>query len=332
MSNTTVRKSALALAVLAILFTAAVAFSERGDGTAETDEAAQAEPSEQETDPPDDPAPESAEDDESQPEQSPRLDVAFVVDATGSMADEIEVIKKEVWSIANEIASGDPTPDVRFGLVFYRDRGDDFVVRETELTRDIDAIHEKLMAAKAAGGGDGPEHVLKALDTALDLDWEEGEEVSRSIYLVGDAAAHTDYDDGLSLAGLLQRYQSRDIAIQSIGCSGIENTGGREQFARLSRKTSASYENLTYHAVVEGQGGEEKSVVYEGGEHYEADEALEEEEWSRGAAKLKEEGRLEPASSSEARKAKRSGDKENNLDSVVSGAIKDSAKKRGVSY
>ena len=53
-----------------------------------------------------------------------KLDLAFVIDTTGSMSGLIQGAKDKVWSIAKHIVSGKPTPDVSIGLVAYRDLGD----------------------------------------------------------------------------------------------------------------------------------------------------------------------------------------------------------------
>lgn len=310
MQNRTKGRLAAVVAMAGLLLAAAIGFAEKSKGASDADDQAQ----------------------QQKPNEAPRLDVAFAIDATGSMQDEIDVIKKEVWSIANEIASGQPTPDVRFGLVFYRDRGDKYVVRKTEMTRNIDAIHEKLMAADAGGGGDHREHVIKALDTALDLEWESGDDVSRTLYLVGDAPAHTDYDEQVTLSSVLSEAKQRNIKVNTIGCSGINSQNGKQQFASISKKTSGKYKALTYHAVVKNEQGQETSVVYQDGKYYESDEKLSDEEWSRGADKLLEGGKLEPAAGETARKAERSKDKKNNLDRVVEDEIKSSASDMGVAY
>ena len=64
-------------------------------------------------------------------QDKPKIDVCFVLDTTGSMSGLIEGAKQKIWSIANEITSARPTPDIRIGLVGYRDRGE----RWTELNR-----------------------------------------------------------------------------------------------------------------------------------------------------------------------------------------------------
>src|SRR6266404_5929448 len=93
----------------------------------------------------------------------PRMEVCFVLDTTGSMSGLIEGAKQKIWSIANEMISAKPTPELRLGLIGYRDRGDEYVVKSFQLTDDIDAIYGQLQAFHAAGGGDTPESVNEAL-------------------------------------------------------------------------------------------------------------------------------------------------------------------------
>ena len=62
------------------------------------------------------------------PDGSARIEVAFVLDTTGSMSGLLEGAKAKVWSIANQLATGQPKPDVRIGLVGYRDRGGSFFI------------------------------------------------------------------------------------------------------------------------------------------------------------------------------------------------------------
>ena len=82
-------------------------------------------------------------------QEAPRVDVAFLLDATGSMGDEIDAVKEKIREMISEIALGDPPPDVRFGIVAYRDRGDEYVTVAYDLTRDIDQIVENLDQIRA---------------------------------------------------------------------------------------------------------------------------------------------------------------------------------------
>ena len=96
----------------------------------------------------------------------PRVEVVFCLDTTGSMGGLIDGAKQKIWSLCNKIVSGKPTPDLKVGLVAYRDRGDAYVTKVTDLTGDLDAIHEELLSFKADGGGDEPESVNEALHVA----------------------------------------------------------------------------------------------------------------------------------------------------------------------
>ncbi|HVN39266.1 MAG TPA: VWA domain-containing protein [Myxococcota bacterium] len=87
------------------------------------------------------------------PKVRPRIEVAFVLDTTGSMSGLIGGAKRKIWQIANQLASGKPTPDVRIGLVAYRDRGDDYVTRVRDLTRDLDAIYAELSPTEPTAEG-----------------------------------------------------------------------------------------------------------------------------------------------------------------------------------
>src|SRR5438132_1097405 len=81
----------------------------------------------------------------------PRIEVCFVLDTTGSMGGLIEGAKQKIWSIANEMISTKPTPELKLGLIGYRDRGDEYVVKSFQLTDDIDSIYGHLRDFKAIG-------------------------------------------------------------------------------------------------------------------------------------------------------------------------------------
>src|SRR5438034_3793908 len=82
----------------------------------------------------------------------PEVEVVFCLDTTGSMGGLIDAAKKKIWSISNQISSGNPTPHVKIGLVAFRDRGDDYITKVFDLTDDLDAVYGNLMKFQAAGG------------------------------------------------------------------------------------------------------------------------------------------------------------------------------------
>ncbi|MEM7411698.1 MAG: vWA domain-containing protein [Myxococcota bacterium] len=159
------------------------------------------------------------------PSETPRVEVAFVLDTTGSMSGLIEGAKQKIWSIANQLASGQPRPEVRMALVGYRDRGDAYVTRVFPLTDDIDAIDAELRAFQAAGGGDTPESVNQALHEAVyHLDWSSDKDVYRVIFLVGDAPPHMDYPNDVPYTKTMAAARKFGIVVNTIQCGGYAST------------------------------------------------------------------------------------------------------------
>ncbi len=95
--------------------------------------------------------------------QRPRLDLVFMIDATGSMGDEIGKLKSSMRAMASQIAQLPGQPDICYGLVAYRDRGDAFITRTHDFTNDLGAFQALLANVQAQGGGDTPEALNEAL-------------------------------------------------------------------------------------------------------------------------------------------------------------------------
>jgi hypothetical protein len=127
------------------------------------------------------------------------IDVAFVLDTTSSMSNDIADVKKNL-SMFLERAQvlGDKNGNaLRFAILEYRDQGDLYLHRvNTDFTRDIDKLVANLEIVEVAGGGDSPEAVLDALLAAKEyLSWNK--EAKHSIILIGDAPPHPKTVDGL---------------------------------------------------------------------------------------------------------------------------------------
>lgn len=166
--------------------------------------------------------------DESQPNaQKPaaKVDVCFVLDTTGSMSGLIEAAKQKIWHIANQISSRKPTPQIRFGLIGYRDRGDKYVTRVSDLTDDLDGIYGALLQFQADGGGDGPESVNQALHEAVTkLDWNRDKDTKRIIFLVGDAPPHMDYENDTPYMETCELAIRRGIIVNTLQCGNMKET------------------------------------------------------------------------------------------------------------
>jgi Mg-chelatase subunit ChlD len=156
----------------------------------------------------------------------PRVDLVFALDTTGSMSGLIEGAKAKIWSIASFVARAQPTPDVRVGLVAYRDIGDAYVTRVYDLDDDLDRVYRRLLSFRADGGGDGPEHVARALHEAVhDMSWSpHANNAVRLLYLVGDAPPHLDYQDGYDYVKAARAAAAKGIQIHAIRCGSDEET------------------------------------------------------------------------------------------------------------
>lgn len=158
-----------------------------------------------------------------------RLDLVFLVDATGSMADEIDRLKTTLRSIANEVAQLPSRPDTCFGLVAYRDKGDEFLLRSHDFTNDLGAFQGVLNALQANGGGDYPEAMNEALhETVHRLRWR-GSGATRMVVLLADAPPHLEdgspqYDDdmraALARASRSSAWARADSTSRARSCSG----------------------------------------------------------------------------------------------------------------
>lgn len=166
------------------------------------------------------------------------IDIVFALDTTGSMSDEIRLVRSLVWDLANGLVQGSPPPSLRLALVRYRDKGDSYVAKVTPLTRDLDAVHKVLMRTNAGGGGDWPEHVSLALNRSVEQKWRK--EARKIIFLIGDAppSVRGDYDWKVEA----KRAAKAKVAIHAIGCSGIGR--GAATFRSIASIGSGSYTPL----------------------------------------------------------------------------------------
>jgi len=158
-------------------------------------------------------------------QSKPRVEVVFVLDTTGSMGGLIEGAKVKIWTIVNQIVTGKPVPDLRVGLVGYRDRGDNYVTKFTALSDDLDSVYGVLRGFSAKGGGDTPESVNEALHLALTKPkWSRGKRTLRIIYLVGDAPPHMDYANDVKYPTTCEAAARAGIIINTIQCGNLHGT------------------------------------------------------------------------------------------------------------
>jgi Mg-chelatase subunit ChlD len=155
-----------------------------------------------------------------------KVEIVFVLDTTGSMSGLIEAAKEKIWSIASSLAQAESAPEIRIGLVAYRDRGDSYITRVTALSSDLDSLYATLMDYQAGGGGDTPESVNRALNDALhEIAWSLDQDTYQAVFLVGDAPPHMDYQDEPQYPQILAEARKRGIVVNAIQAGSTRATG-----------------------------------------------------------------------------------------------------------
>ncbi|NIS79903.1 MAG: VWA domain-containing protein [Anaerolineales bacterium] len=184
-------------------------------------------------------------------EQRVNLDVLFLLDSTGSMGDEIQALQSSMHSIARQIDHMRPRPDLHFGLVWYRDRGDRFVVRSADFTHDVRDFSRQLDSVQAQGGGDYPESLNEALHEALhEMSWRDDDTI-RLIFLIADAPPHLDYWQDYDYAQEMAVAAANGVKIFPIAASGADDQA-EYIFRQLAQFTQGRYLFLTYEGPTNG--------------------------------------------------------------------------------
>ncbi len=180
-----------------------------------------------------------------------QIDLAFVVDATGSMSDEINYLKAELQDVIGRVEEENETVKVRTGAVFYRDITDDYLTRISPFTLDVKVTDQFIQEQSADGGGDHPEAVHTALEKAVDeMKWSD-EALSRMLFLVLDAPPHYDEQVLASLRASIKKAAAKGIKIIPVTASGIDkHTEFLMKFFAMG--TNGTYVFLTNHSGIGG--------------------------------------------------------------------------------
>ncbi len=181
------------------------------------------------------------------------LDVLFLLDSTGSMADEIDQIKMTLLSISVRISDLPSQPELRFGMVSYRDRGDEYVTRVFDFDDDVSRFSNTIRGVQADGGGDGPESLNEALHVAIHRpEWRTGDAI-RLVFLLADAPPHLDYEDDFDYAVEMIEARRRGIKVFSVASSGLDSQG-EFIFRQIAQHTMGRFIFLLYAGYGEGLG------------------------------------------------------------------------------
>ena len=178
------------------------------------------------------------------------LDFMIVCDTTGSMWDELDYLKAELEDVVTRIKQENANIPTRMSVNFYRDEGDEYVVREFPFTTDLGAAVNAIAAQSADGGGDTPEAVHTALESAINNhDWDENS--IKVMFLVLDAPPHDDIQIIDQTVKLVKTAAEKGIRIIPVASSGIDKS--TEYLLRsMAFMTGGTYAFLTNDSGIGG--------------------------------------------------------------------------------
>jgi hypothetical protein len=169
-----------------------------------------------------------------------KLDVALLVDTTGSMGDEIAYLQTEFLALSRSIQERYPNAQQRWALVVYRDDQDDYVARWFDFRADAEDFRTHLGAQSAGGGGDFPEASDVGLAAANQLTWRPDADVARLVFWLADAPHHA--NRAAAAAEAMRAAAAQGLHLYPVASSGVDDltelsmrqaaqlTGGRYLF------------------------------------------------------------------------------------------------------
>lgn len=157
------------------------------------------------------------------------LDLAFIMDTTGSMGSYIKTAKDNIRQIVDEIVTASSV-NIRLALIEYRDhkkQDKTFVTRLNDFTSSVSTMKLWLDNARAKGGGDKPEAVAEAMFDTTKLSWRP--DATKIAVMISDAPPHglvpaedRSYPDGSpnqhDPIKIAEKFAQMGVTLYAIGC------------------------------------------------------------------------------------------------------------------
>ena len=160
-------------------------------------------------------------------ESNNEVEVLFVVDATGSMRDEIQYLRSEISDVINTVQNNEKEMKLKTGAVFYGDYETDFVTKTSPLSANTKDCISFIQNEDAVNGGHNsnfPEAVELGLEEALSMSWTETAH-TKIIFLMLDAAAHHNEEVISILQAQIIQAASMGIKIIPVSASNLKRDG-----------------------------------------------------------------------------------------------------------
>lgn len=178
------------------------------------------------------------------------LDIMFMIDATGSMGDEMEYISAELNDVIARVKrTQQQMLTVRVSNNVYRDKGDDYVVRSFPFTENMSVALSQLNEQSAGGGGDYEEAVEEGFEDAIKNHEWSSSAAARLMFFVLDAPPHLTDENIKKIQEVTKIAAEKGIRVIPVASSGVDkNTEFLMRF--LSVSTGGTYVFLTDHSGI----------------------------------------------------------------------------------
>ena len=153
------------------------------------------------------------------------IELMFVIDATGSMGDEISYLKNEIADVIGRISDGGDT-EIYLSFLFYRDHCDSVVFDYVDFVNvstpaGLDEQRNALAKRYATGGGDYAEAAEEALLLAAGQQWS-AEATTKIIFQILDAPPHSADENKATMQSAVASLASQGIRFCPVLCSGAD--------------------------------------------------------------------------------------------------------------
>jgi hypothetical protein len=191
------------------------------------------------------PAESPAERTQADPQKESRIDIVLALDTSGSMSGLIDAARQKLWDIVNQAAQADPKPRLRIGLVTYGSRGserDGYVIIQSDLTNDLDAVYAKLFELTTSGG---TEYVARAVFRSVnELSWDSEPDALRQIYVAGNEGANQDRT--VSVEAATELAKAHDIFVNAIYC-GPQHSSDAPSWRAVAHEGNGLYAAIDHN-------------------------------------------------------------------------------------
>lgn len=179
-----------------------------------------------------------------------KIQVAILLDTSGSMQGLIEQAKSRLWNIVNTLTTlkyKGETPDIEIALYeygSYKQYGGDYIRRITPLTVDLDLISQELFALTTDGSEEFCGTVIQR--AVKELEWGQNDADMKLLYIAGNEV----FDQGsVSYKTAIAEALKHDIFVNTIHC-GDETTGIRDLWKDAAQRGNGKFFNIDADATV----------------------------------------------------------------------------------